>query len=230
MIKVLLAADGRGWVDGIEVPSEDSTLAGTRAAALRQIARAAAEQRRSLRVEATDPDGAVWLLVVHPSGRVQDATEVRELVADPDGETTPAEYRERVVAVVRAVEAGTEHAAMRLARFLETGIAGAYGAGHPYVWRALELRAHTNLVCGLPGSACELYLEAARGWAGIGSAAYWGAAQRAYACWHRVREAERSVWLGGQLAEVLRLGGDRAHPALRGVMGRMDDLQGGLVA
>ncbi|MFD8386182.1 hypothetical protein ACFV2X_48080 [Streptomyces sp. NPDC059679] len=230
MMAITLAADGRGWVDGVLVATEpDSTLAETRAAALRQCAQVAQDKRRSVWVEATDPDGRAWALAVHPSGQVQDAAEAAELVADPDGEVTPKAYREQVAAAVEAVERGQEHVGMRLARSLETELVARYGAGHPYVWRAVELRAHAAFECSMPAAACELYLEAARGWAALDSDAYWGAAQRAYACWHRVTEQDRAVWLGEELEAALRLGGERARGAVRRVLRRVDEMQSGLV-
>ncbi|MEU3356076.1 hypothetical protein [Streptomyces sp. NPDC037389] len=229
MVQVLLAEDGRAWVAGTEVAEQGTALDTARAAALLHLTRLAAHQARTVHVEATDPDGKVWRLLVHPSGTIEEATK-GVFDTDPEGERPPAAFRERVTAIVTDIEAGREHIAMGAAGQLEADIVAAYGERHPYSWRAVELRAHATFVAGLPGAACELYLKAAQGWAGLHSSAYWGAAQRAYACWHRIGAPDQAVWVGQELIEVLRTGGESAQSALRTVLGRMDALQGGLVS
>ncbi|MFC9068830.1 hypothetical protein [Streptomyces harbinensis] len=223
-----LTPDGRGWVDGQALMTEDGTdTTQLRAAALREVTGAAVRGGRSVVVEATDPDGAVWTMVVHPSGRVETGAAVDELAADPEGTRPPAAYRDWMAEIWEAGESGRHLDALSMATKIQEQATADYGTRHPYAWRAREVAAHVALLCGTPGRAAEMYMEAARGWAELGSAAYWAAAQRAYACWHQVPEAAQGAWLGEQLAELLRLGGDEALPTLRLVLARTDELRGG---
>ncbi|MGW2865598.1 hypothetical protein [Streptomyces sp. NPDC001205] len=162
---------------------------------------------------------------------ILDPDQTRQLMADPDALNAPAAYRQRIEAIVAAIDGDQEHIAMNLARRLEESAAAEHGSAHPFVWRVRELRAHATYVCGLPGAACELYLEVARGWHHMDSPAYWGAAQRAYALWHATNdERGRMVWLGEQLVDVLRLAlpDHRANTALAEVLRRVDDINGAL--
>lgn len=229
-VTIALAADGRGWVNGVEVRGDDPDA--TRAAALGQVRRIAAQRRRPVLVAATEPDGRHWRFVVTTDGEVLEPNEARELTRDPDAEEVPAAYAERAAAVCAALDGGQEHVGLGLAVTLEEDIVKDHGSEHPYRWRARELRAHAAVVCGLPGTGCELYLEAARGWAEVQSPAYWGAVRRAYALWHQATEQQaRMVWLGEQLREVLELAGKgRDFEARAAVVQRVDELRLGDIA
>ncbi|MGW2207571.1 hypothetical protein [Streptomyces sp. NPDC001774] len=151
-----------------------------------------------------------------------------ELTRDPDAEEIPAAYTSRVFAVRAALEHGhdQQRTGLGLAANLEKDIVRAHGRNHPYRWRALELRAHAAAVCGLPGTACELYLGAARGWACRNSPAYWGAAERAYALWrHGSEPHSRMKQLAEALLDVLHLAGDEASRARTAVMRCVGDVQ-----
>lgn len=228
VVTVALAADGRSWVDGSELRSApDGTLPGARAAAFAEVARIARQRRSPIRVEATDPDGTVWRFLVTEDGDVHDPDKASELKVDPDAAEIPPEYRAAVSEVVEAIEGGREHVAVKAARRLEEDAIARHGTGHPYALRALELRAHAVYVCGMPSIASELYAEAARGWHTLGSTAYWEAAQRAYALWHRIGDEPPAgtVWLGQQLVEVLELGGRRTRESVRALLRRIDELR-----
>ncbi|MFC9431514.1 hypothetical protein [Streptomyces sp. NPDC056987] len=225
-VMVALAADGRAWVDGVEVNAGHGTLEESRAAALEQVRRIVRQRRRAVRVAATDPDGSLWRFGVVLDGTVVTPEQVQEAMTDPDAVEVPAAYQHRAAAVSAALDGGQEHIAMRLALLLEEDAAQEHGPEHPYVLRARELRAHATAECGLPSAGAELYLDAARGWARLHSDAYWGAVQRAYALWHRAAENEaRMVWIGEQLVDVLREAGDRSHMPIRTVLRRVDELR-----
>ncbi|MCW8383962.1 hypothetical protein [Streptomyces justiciae] len=228
VVTVALATDGRSWVNGSELRSAaDGTLPGARAVAFEEVTRIARQRRHPVRVEATDPDGTVWHFVVTEDGGVHDPDKARQLRVDPDAVEVPAEARSVVDEVVTAIEGGREHVAMKMARRLEEDLVARHGAGHPYALRALELRAHAVFACGMPSIGCELYTTAARGWHEVGSEAYWGAAQRAYALWHRIGDEPPAgtVWLGQQLVEVLELGGPRTSDTVRAILSRIDTLR-----
>ncbi|GAA0617417.1 hypothetical protein GCM10010394_54510 [Streptomyces crystallinus] len=221
VVTIALAADGRGWLDGVELAGDNA-----RAAALAAVRRIATDRRRPVRVQATEPDGSVWHFMVGPDG-ILDAEQEHQALTDPDAHAVPPAYRAAVEAVVAAADGDQEHIAMLLAARLELRVMAEHGAGHPYVWRARELRAHLTYVYGKPGAACELYVEVARGWAECASDEYWAAAQRAHALWHATADERwRLVWLGNQLADLLRLAPDpeRAMRALREVLRRVDEL------
>lgn len=234
MVTIALASDGRGWVDGTEVNVEEGGLDDARAAAMGHVVLIARQQRRPVRVEATEPDGAIWRFVVDPERGVLNPDEVRELPDDPDATAVATAYAQSVDAVNQALADGQELIATQLAGQLENEAIARHGKAHPYVWRTRELRAHTAYQVGLAGMACELYLEAAEGWRVLGSDAYWGAIHRAYAMWHHTQDEEgRTVWLGEQLVAELRLGaamagGGRAAGTLRAALRRIDDLRMGI--
>lgn len=230
-VPVELGADGRVWVDGREVvtDSADPGMDEMRAAALANVATNAAQQGRTVRVIAREPDGAVWPLLVHPSGRVEpdDARTSGELAGDPDATAVPARLRPRTDAIGAAVQGGREIEAMRLARRLEHEVAEQYGGAHPYALRCREMVAHTTLVGGMPAAACELYVSAARDWlAAHNRPAARAAAQRACGCWYRVDDAGRAVGLGEELVALLRdLGGKTRMAAVGPVVERIDELR-----
>ncbi|MEU8623057.1 hypothetical protein [Streptomyces sp. NPDC048623] len=224
-VVVALAADGRGWVDGVEVRGGTDTES-ARAAVLAHVGRIARKRRRPVPVSATDPDGHRWTFVVTTEGEALEPHEARGLTSDPDAQDVPAAYAEQAAGIRAALDAGREYTGLRLAAELEQQIAKEHGDDHPFRLRALELRAHAATVAGLPGTGAELYLEAARGWDTLASPAYWGAAQRAYALWHRASEqAPRMIWLGEQLRDVLVLGGERTAEARAVVLRRIDELR-----
>ncbi|MFI5752430.1 hypothetical protein ACIBBE_42790 [Streptomyces sp. NPDC051644] len=227
MVTIALATDGRSWVDGTEIKAApDGTVDGARATALDHVARIARQRRRPVRVEATDPTGDVWRFVVDESGHVHDPDKVQELRDDPDAHQVPPEARAAVAEIVAAVVSGRGHVAMTLARQLEDKATAEHGAGHPHALRAAELRAHAAQACGVPGIACEVYIDAARGWHQLGSDEYWPAVQRAFALWHRVQnEPAGTAWLGQQLVDVLELGGSRAAATIGAVLRRIDELR-----
>ncbi|ORT54189.1 hypothetical protein [Streptomyces sp. CB03238] len=230
-VTITIAADGRGWVDGHEVRGTNGTLEDAHAATLAHVVRIARQRRRAVKVTATEPDGRRWAFVVTTDGDVLEPHQATHLTQDPDAEDVPAAYAVQVAAVCAALDSGREHAGMGLALKLEGEVVGRHGGDHPYVWRVRELRAHAAVVCGLPGTGCELYLEAARGWAELHSPAYWAAVRRAYALWHHATEQPaRMVWLGEQLKEVLELGGPRATSARTHVVQRVDELRLGDIA
>ncbi|MFE0107110.1 hypothetical protein [Streptomyces sp. NPDC059009] len=231
LVTIALASDGRSWVDGTEVQATEGGLDQARAAAMGHVAQIARQRRGPVRVEATDPDGAVWRVVVDPERGILEPGEARELPDDPDANAVAAAYAQGVAAVNQALADGLELVATRRACELEAEAIAQHGSDHPYVWRTRELRAHTAYRVGMAGMACELYLEAARGWRELGSDAYWGAIQRAYAMWHHTQDEEgRTVWLGEQLVDELRLGASRAGGGksagtLRAVLRRIDELR-----
>ncbi|GAA1930522.1 hypothetical protein [Streptantibioticus ferralitis] len=227
---VTLTADGRGWVDDAEVPvPPGSTLEQARVAVLQVVTGIAEYEQRSVWVRATGPDGR-YEVVVHPDGRIDDARTSREMTENPDAQRAPEAYREQMAAIATAAATGQHPIAAHLAQqLLDQAMQDYKEDGHPYVLRVQELRAHTLLEGGNAAEAVEAYLAVARGWAQRGSASYWGAAQRAYACWHRISEPAQAIWLGDQLVGVLRIGGEDASATLRQVLRRLDELRTGLV-
>ncbi|MEU6460098.1 hypothetical protein [Streptomyces sp. NPDC047065] len=230
VVTIALAADGRSWVDGTELKTaSDGTLASARAIALEEVRRLAQKRRRPVRVDATDPDGARWLFLVDADGQVHEPEAAPLLPDDPDAYEVPAEHREAVAEVIAAIAGGQgrEHVAIKAARQMEEDLAARHGQGHPYVLRALELRAHAVYACGMPSIGCELYLDAAEGWRLLGSPAQRDALQRAYALWHRIADepSAGTVWLGQRLVDALRQGGPQAQPAIRAVLAQIDRLR-----
>ncbi|MFJ2819117.1 hypothetical protein [Streptomyces sp. NPDC087294] len=225
-VVVALAADGRGWIDGTELRASEPTLDGARGAAYAEVARIARQRRSPIRVQATDPDGTMWRFVVDEGGGVHEPHRASQLTVDPDAAEVPAEYRAAAAVVVAVIGAAGDHLAVQQARRLEEEILARYGAGHPYALRALELRAHAVYECGLPSIACELYIEAADGWRHLGSTAYWGAAQRAYAMWCRIGDEPSAgmTWLGEKLVGIMELGGTQPK-AVQVVLDRIDKLR-----
>ncbi|MER7959325.1 hypothetical protein [Streptomyces sp. NPDC096030] len=224
---VELAEDGRrGWVNETEICSDQP--GGARAAAITRIRGIARQRRRPVLVAATEPDGHRHHFVVTAEGTILKTHQASGLIRDPDAEETPAAYAARACAVCAALQSGQERTGLGLAVRLEKDIARAHGRDHPYRWRALELRAHAVALCGLPSTACELYLGAAKGWAALASPAYQGAARRAYALWFQAGEQQtRALWLGEQLRDVLGLGGDEASSARMAVVHRISELRWG---
>ncbi|UNZ22319.1 hypothetical protein [Streptomyces sp. 891-h] len=225
--RIDLGPDGRGWVDGQEI--EHNTLEDARVAALRRVAARARDTQRPVHVRASDPAGETALLV-HPDGRIQEGEAAEELAADPDATAVPASLLPRTRAIAAALEGGRELEGSRMAHELEAEVSTEYGSRHPYTWRCRELTAHATLAAGLPGGAAELYMDAARGWLDLGrNTAYASAAQRAYACWHRVEDTAQTVWLGELLAELLRDSGGDHQETVRAVLRRVDEVQGGVL-
>ncbi|WP_327359790.1 hypothetical protein [Streptomyces sp. NBC_01304] len=226
-LAVALAHDGRSWVDGVEVRAHtDGTLSGARAAALNHVARIARQRRRPVRVNATEPDGHVWHFVVGPDGEVVEPHAAHQLPDDPDARRVPPELAVRVATVNEAISSDRHHIALKLAQDLDAELADQHGLDHPHALRARELRAHAAYRAGLVGEACELYLDAARGWHQLASDAYWDAVQRAYALWHQVQEdSTRIVWLGDRLVEILELGDARADATAAAARQRIDQLR-----
>ncbi|MFF2902733.1 hypothetical protein [Streptomyces sp. NPDC057966] len=214
-------------MDGAEIKAApDGTVDGARATALDHVASIARRRRCPVRVEATDPTGAVWRFVVDEGGHVHDPDQAQELRVDPDAHQVPPSIREVVTEIKAAVIDGCEIDAMALAQQLEDTATAEHGKGHPYALRAAELRAHAAQAGAMPGIACEIYIEVARGWHRLRSDEFWAAAQRAYAVWHQVQnEPTSTVWLGQHLVDVLELGGSRAAPTIRATLRRVDELR-----
>lgn len=223
--QIQLAADGRAWVDG-ELTADADSVDDARRTAIRAVMGKARTVSRTVRVTATDPDGEVWRILVHPSGRVEEDQGAAHLDSDPDAVTVPRVYRGQAGTVRAAIEIGDEMAGLRTARALHESVTADVGPDHPYALRARELAAFAALNAELPGEACEMYADVAKGWAELGSSAYWHAAQSAYYCWHQVKDAGRAVYLGDVMSAMLRLGGAAAMPTLRAVLARVDRLTG----
>ncbi|MFK8851138.1 hypothetical protein [Streptomyces sp. Ac-502] len=224
-----MAADGVAWVDGARLaPPAGGSPEQARAAALRVVAEMA-EPDAPLRVEASEPDGSLWRLLVHSDGRVEDARSARREAEDPAAQAVPEEYQARTRVITAACEAGRYAVAARLAEELRTEAASERGADHPWALQAAELHGYVLMLSGDAPDAAEAYADAARGWAERDRQAYRTAVRHAYRCWLQVADQATAVWVGEQVVEVARLGGEDAAGMLRMALGRLDDLHANLV-
>ncbi|AWN32624.1 hypothetical protein [Streptomyces sp. NEAU-S7GS2] len=227
VVKVAVTDGGDAWVDGARLASEPGrSAAQARAAALRVVAEMA-DEGRPLRVDASEPDGTLWRLVVHGDGRVEDAAQASQRAGDPVARTVPEDYQAQRDVIVAACQAGRTAVAAVLAESLCQQAADEHGRTHPYALQARELHGVALLQDGDAAGACEAYVAAARGWAGQNRTAYQEALRRAYACWQRVDDTS-GVWLGEQVVAVVRLGGEDVSDMLRAALTRLDRLRSGV--
>lgn len=229
VVQVAVTDDGDAWVDGARLaadPGRDSSQA--RAAALRVVAEMA-DEGQPLRVVATDPDGAVWRLVVHADGRVEDAAAAQRRAADPLALAVPEDYQAQRDVIVAACQAGRAGVAAVLAQKLVQQAVDEHGADHPYALQARELHGVALLQDKDAVGACEAYVAAASGWIVHSRSAYKDALRRAYACWQRVDDHTSAVWVGEHVVAAARLGGEATATMLRAALARLDGLQSGSV-
>ncbi|MEU0950671.1 hypothetical protein ABZ379_49920 [Streptomyces canus] len=228
VVIVMLESDGRYWIDGAQLrAAADATAAGARRAALVSVANMAQKSRRSVRAVITEPDGRVWRLFLGADGQLaQPVQPTSGTLDDLDALQVPGHYRSAVDEIVTAIEDGRADHARHQTRRLVQAASAEYGAGHPYALRAMELHAHASYAADSPEAACDLYLQAARGWHRRGSVQYWSAAQRAYAVWHRAAfDPTLAAWQGEELMSVLRLGGAQTAATSRAVLAHTNDVR-----
>ncbi|MGW5121981.1 hypothetical protein ACWEQ8_42180 [Streptomyces noursei] len=229
VVQVAVTASGVAWVDGSRVATEpNATAAQARAAALRVVSEMALDGQPLL-VHASDGDGAVWQLLVHADGRVEDAAAAQQRTADPAARDVPEDYAQQTRVIVEACKAGRAGVAAVLARQLTDQAVADHGATHPYALQAQELHGAALLQGKDAAGACEAYVTAARGWDGLDSAAYREALHRAYACWQRIDDRASAIWAGEQVAAAARLGGEPTADLVRAALARLDILQAGAI-
>ncbi|MDT0418868.1 hypothetical protein RM574_25640 [Streptomyces sp. DSM 41982] len=209
--EVVLAADGRAWVDGIPVrPAAD--LDAARTAARDHVRRLAVRARRPHVVRAREPDGARYSCVISAEGEVLPESEAGRLPDDPWATEVPPVLAGDVLAVQAAVPERPAEARV-LAHGLTLRVERMTGRAHPWWVRALQTRAEIEAATGEPERAVEHFIEAAVAWIDLGYAeGHFEACARALTVWRDASRARRvpdpqDVWRGEQLAAAVRLGG-----------------------
>ena len=235
ILKIEVTSDGQAWIDGSAVlTTVDSSVDQARAAALRTAVDLAAAAGGALRVDARDPDGILRRLVVHPSGRIEDAAGTGAVPSagtlradqgtdDPTAERIPAAYLDSLTGITRATAAGGFEAADQLAAQVEQQIKAEVRRLHPQWVRIREVRADLSYRRGASALATEQWIEVARAWVRLGQPNSLTAARNAHHCWLLVDDPEDAVRLGQEVAEMWRHAG-RAKQAQRAML-RLDRIR-----
>jgi len=236
VLRIEITADGQARVDGTAVPTPlGSPTEQVRAAALRTVVDMAAAAGAALRVDARDPDGALWRLLVHPSGRIEDAADAAVAVPaavpgaaergtdDPTAERIPARYLEPLIEVARAYGAEGFEAADHLAAQVEKRIEADMGVLDAQWARIREVRAHLSYRRGAAAQATEQWIEVALAWVRLGQPNCWEAARNAHHCWLLIEDVEDVVRIGHEVAAMWRQAG-RDRQAQRTML-RLDQVQ-----
>ena len=236
VLRIEITADGQARVDGTAVPTPlGSSVEQVRAAALRTVVDLAAAAGGALRVDARDPDGTLWRLLVHPSGWIDDAaaasvaapaampgaTERR--TDDPTAERIPAQYLESLVEVAQAYGAEGFEVADHLAAQVEKRIEADAGVLDAQWVRIREVRAHLSYRRGAAARATEQWIEVALAWVQLGQPNCWEAARNAHHCWLLIEDVEDVVRIGYEVASMWRQAG-RDKQAQRTLL-RLDQVQ-----
>jgi hypothetical protein len=180
-----------------------------------------------MRLEAASSDGMSWRIRTEPgdpdhSFALGHEHWTHQGADDAEALRVPEVYRPRAKKIIAALSEGRSGTAARLAWELYNQTMIDHGEGHPYALRARELQAHAMLESGDPVGAAVTYIAVALVWGGT---AYWGAAERAYACWQRIEESAPSLDVGEQLVRALRLGGGGTAPLMRCALARLEGLR-----
>jgi len=235
VLRIEITADGQARVDGTAVPTPlGSSVEQVRAAALRTVADMAAAAGGALRVDARDPDGTLWRLLVHPSGDIEDAAAAvamptvpaqaaQDRAGDASAAGIPARYLEALIEVARAYGAQGFEAADHLAAQVEKLVEADVGVLDAQWVRIREVRAHLSYRQGAAAQATEQWIEVALAWVRLGQPDCWTAARNAHHCWLLIEDVGDVVRIGHEVAAMWRQAG-RDKQAQRTLL-RLDQVQ-----
>ncbi|WP_432094906.1 hypothetical protein [Streptomyces sp. bgisy100] len=199
VLTIVLMTDGSVSVDGDPVPPGDDP----RAAGLREATVKAAFLGRPVRVNAKEPDGSLWPLVVGPDGAVT-AVESPHPVPRPAQEWNAAPSPEYAAYWdrIRAAEGrGDLPAAVGEAAELVAELGRRFGPDHPQTVNALHMQAYLALVARDHPQASWLHVQVAlrRVAAAAPHDATLQVARNAYAAWKEVADPATAVHIGGEV-------------------------------
>ncbi|WP_326798182.1 hypothetical protein OG946_24630 [Streptomyces sp. NBC_01808] len=209
--------DGRITASGPLVP-----VAGhpTRAAAVAEVAAAAARLGRAVRAEATEADGTVWHLVISPDGAVGELPGGAQHGKPPSGrraraprkrddrppagaQPEPGAYAESLAQVTEHLKAGRIDEAATLATRLDEQASGSLGVSDSDALRIREVRARVTAVAGDAVGSLKLFRDIAERWhyRGEGERAE-AAATRAETLWMGITDVDTALSAGDTMIRL----------------------------